>query len=192
MSRNVLFAITALMIAGELTPFPARAAAISDIMQVFVNGSPQCSATEMEPDTLGLVVITAISCGATTSPGVSIGNGGSTGPTILLEPGGSVSDVFGVIKDSSGVFDLAFASDTETTDASAFITDFVGSTPITMAEGSGGPFDATSYLSSGLQANKWTATFTSDSDAVPEPASVSVVLVLVGLGLVTWKRRETA
>src|SRR5579863_9050758 len=134
MSRNAALLLSPLT-GAVLMPVPAGAIPIeSDVMQVFVDGALHCSFAEPEPDTSGLVLITGSACGG--GAGSLFGDSGSTGPTLLTEPNGSISDIFGVVKDSSGNFDLAFASDTETADASSFESDFLGSSQTKIAEGS--------------------------------------------------------
>jgi hypothetical protein len=111
--------------------------------------------------------------------------------TVLTEGNGTISDVFGVVN-FSGTFFIGFQSDPEGGIASVSST-FVnpnGGTPTTMPEGSGGPFDATKYLSSAQRGQGITATFQSDP-AVPEPSTLTL-LGLGSLGLVgyAWRRRK--
>ena len=89
----------------------------------------------------------------------------------------------------------AFVSDGETglpSVRSGFINPN-GGTPITLAEGNGGPFDATRYLSPAFQREGFTATFQSDVDAVPEPSTLAL-LGIGGLGLIgyAWRRWKQA
>jgi hypothetical protein len=129
-------------------------------------------------------------------------------PTLLLEPNGSISDIFGVtaVPAEDGLsFELFFISDP----GPSFITPFLGDSTADVAcefltclqEGpSGGPFSMNSYLSSAAKGS-WSATFSSDGDGiatgggdppVPEPASASVVLGLAALGLCAWKKKRAA
>src|SRR6266446_1195050 len=107
--------------------------------------------------------------------------------TVLTDPDGSISDVFGVVDFSSSplyncnpavagscVF-LSFSSD-PSPDISRFGD---GTNFTTLAEGNG-VFDATAYLAASLRANGDTAQFISDVETtVPEPGT----LVLFGAGL---------
>ncbi len=120
--------------------------------------------------------------------------------TVLTEPDGSISDVFGVVRDPSpdltGTF-LAYISDGEggLSSVPAVFVNPAGGQPIMMAEGNGGPFDATMYLRPDLQGLK--AAFQSDAEpangAVPEPSTLAL-LCLGGFGLAgyAWRRRRQA
>jgi hypothetical protein len=113
--------------------------------------------------------------------------------TELLEPDGSVSDIFGVIDYHSqganapnGCFAVYLAGNldacvflTYSSDPAPFIDAF-GGVSFTHPEGAG-VFDATVYLTPGEQTEGFTAQFASDGDptGVPEPGS----LILFGGGL---------
>jgi len=119
-------------------------------------------------------------------------------PTFLLDPNGKISDAFGVApksqdnkkddKDNKEPV-LGFISDPLGFDGkvSDICKEFT-----CLPEGTGGPFDATKYLSDDfLKDHKgYTAIFTSDSE-VPEPATAGLFFGLGALGLCVWKRRRT-
>jgi hypothetical protein len=93
-------------------------------------------------------------------------------PTVLLDPDGKVSDVFGIYEQDDNLY-LAFESASGTS-APAF-----GASDRIFPEGNG-VFDATLYLSPGLQQDGYTATFISETNQVPEPST----LVTLAIGLV--------
>jgi hypothetical protein len=98
-------------------------------------------------------------------------------PTVLLDPDGKVSDVFGIYEQDDNLY-LAFESASGTS-APAF-----GTSDRIFPEGNG-VFDATLYLSPGLQQDGYTATFSSDTDTVAEPSTV--VMLSIGLLFVIGK-----
>jgi len=153
---------------------PASADSISDTL-VITNGAgvvvASVSATEAQEASGGPGFIYIIPDSTLVDPS-TFGNF-----TQVLGPSG-ISDVFGVTEGVSGCPQLdclAFSSDTET--ASVPFTD----APNTVLEGSGGSFDATSYLAPDLQANGWHATFISDADAVSVPEPPTLILLVAGL-----------
>ncbi len=86
--------------------------------------------------------------------------------------------MFGVTSDNN----FSFSSDIA--EAGLLVNPIFGTDTtkfIFLAEGNGGPFDATKYLSTTLVNTGFTATFQSDSEArtVPEPST----LILLGSGL---------
>jgi PEP-CTERM motif-containing protein len=111
--------------------------------------------------------------------------------TIVRDPDGSISDVFGVADFGAvGGIVVSFFSAAES-GATIVPIEFqvpVGGMPTTLAEGNGGPFDATRYLSSEFRSQGYTLTFQSDSDLVPEPSSLTL-LGLSGLGLIQFAYR---
>jgi len=148
---------------------------IFDSSGVAAGGTPVCATEGGEAgDEVALFIIPA-SGFANTDPVVV------ASPTFLLEPDGSISDIFGVfLAGARGQCQngcIFFLSDSE---AAQLINSFPNA--IVRQEGDGGPFDATRYLDPGKQANGFTATFTSDDGSVsqiPEPAT----LALLGLGV---------
>jgi hypothetical protein len=115
--------------------------------------------------------------------------------TELIEPDGTISDVFGVVPSlsASTTFDFAFFSDTETgtmTVPSAFLNP-EGNTPIILREGDGGPFSITTYLNPSLQQSGVTGTFQSDVEptGVPEPSTLAL-LAIGGASLAGYRWRR--
>ncbi|MCU1339213.1 MAG: hypothetical protein JWO19_4794 [Bryobacterales bacterium] len=173
-----------------LSSVPARAAAVinSDILSV-VHGTTTCSVSASEPDSAAQIFfLNASSCA-----GLQVDSSQLGSFTILTEPNNTRSDIFGVADlcrlDNADCdrgehqYVLAFVSDSETSQAHLFYDDQGTSNAITLAEGSGGPFSATRYLSSSLQQSGWTASFSSDL-VVPEPASLGIMFLgLLAIGL---------
>jgi hypothetical protein len=149
---------------------PASAAAISDSMTVWdPTGAVAFKTLAMEPDDPDTFYTTPVAVDVT-----QFGN-----PTVLLEPNGRASDIFGVCTlDSGATFTLCFNSDSETVGPN------FGPFPRTFPEGDG-KFDATLYLDPALQAAGWTAQFQSD---VPEPATWA--MMLLGIGAMGWSLRR--
>jgi hypothetical protein len=140
--------------------------------------------------------------------------------TYIGDPNGNISDVFGIFAipsdnvwswsgfdfsnwfgcsnwdwycNSNTQYVLGFISDPLGADYQGVTCSSHGITCI--PEGSGGPFDATNYLSSYKQGKDWTAAFLSDSESissVPEPAANGLFCGLLALGLCVWKRRKIA
>src|SRR2546425_6935406 len=162
-----------------LIGLPAAAQApSSDCFRIFdssgalVAGTPIC-ATEGSEGQVALFIVTAAGF-ANTDPLII------ASPTVLTEPDGSISDIFGVfLADARGQCQngcIFFLSDAE---ATLLLASF--SNPIFVSEGNGS-HNATRYLDPGKQANGFTATFTSDAEnlsQIPEPAT----LALLGLGV---------
>lgn len=96
--------------------------------------------------------------------------------TDILEPDGTVSDIFGVCScGANNALALGFASDTDTQGVN------FGSFPLSSPEGNG-IFDATMYLDPALRNQGYTAQFISDAAPVPEPATWA--MMLLGFGAV--------
>jgi hypothetical protein len=103
--------------------------------------------------------------------------------TVLIEPGtGQPSDIVGVCACGvGGALMLGFESDGDP--GPVFVP---GAFPRTFVEAKK-PVDITLYLAPALQAQGWTATFSSDLE-VPEPATWA--LMLVGLGAIGYAARS--
>jgi hypothetical protein len=168
----VLFMLAVLPAVGRAAP-----AAVSDTVTFFEPGAVIPLPMTEGPGVAGEGSIT-----------FSFDSGGPTGnpnqfgsPTVLREPDGSISDVFGVTKQGD-LFFFSVISDFPDGTLSSVPTAF-GTDPskfIFLAEGNGGPFDATKYLPIASQNAGVTTTFQSDAETrIPEPAT----LVLLGFGL---------
>jgi PEP-CTERM motif len=212
-SVNVRF-LTFVMMLGILllSSVPASATAIqSDVMAICVPDPASCP-----PTTPGAILITAGEGDEDTvfTFNANIGNPSQLfHPTVVLEPDGTVSDIFGVVArpleetytngnvgEQQTVYSLFFVSDPGP-DSGIYADAFNASSvdvaaackleSITcVAEGSGGPFDMGKYISSDT-GEGFSASFTSDGD-VPEPGSAGLVFGLGALGLCAWKRRRAA
>jgi hypothetical protein len=156
----------------------------SDDLTVYVNGAYHTD----DPDPEGGAAAGECSPNCTVILDV-LGDPSKLGKsTALIEADGSTSDIFGV-GNFSGInaYDCNASLVANACDFIAYSSDpspstfYLGTPSIFLPEGTGGPFDATAYLTTGEQANLWTATFFSDAEAtsVPEPSS----LVLFGPGL---------
>jgi hypothetical protein len=99
-------------------------------------------------------------------------------PTVLLDPDGSVSDIFGVfLNPANGGLEVGFVSDVE---GSPFpILPPIGA--VSMPEPPG-PVDVTQYLDPGLQLQGYTARFSSDTE-VPDVGNTGCLLGLACLCL---------
>ncbi len=205
MNRTLLYKLIlpALLAAGcLLTQIPAKATAIlSDTLTVCVNGQncQYLTASEGHEDEIFTFDL-------------NIGNSnmlddlfhGVINSTVLLEPDGGISDIFGVRKVNNGSFfnpdysyELYFISDPGPLHAldilGHLLPDDLSQCSFCVPEGNGGPFDLGNYLSADAVQAGYSATFTSDSEStVPEPGSIGVVLGMASLGLIAWKRRRTA
>ena len=170
-----------------LIGLPAAAQVPSDCFTIYAKDGTialQVCATEGDEEEVALFIV-AGSGFANTDPAII------DSPTVLLEPDGSISDIFGVfIAPDHGQCQngcIFFLSDTE----ALALLDSVGN-EIRLPEGNGGPFDATRYLDPSKQDIGFTATFQSDTEDVrqtPEPAT----LALLGLGVLAmgFARRKS-
>jgi hypothetical protein len=136
-------------------------------------------------------------------PGFAIANPAQWGNyTTLLEPDGTVSDYFGVIRVSTAdpYYVLGFSSDPYAStnygtfgDPLQFVNPQWDGAPIILNEGNG-IFDMTSYLLPSLQDEGWTAQFISDVEPVPEPSTLvssSILFGMGGVGLVYRRFKKT-
>ncbi len=171
---------------------PAKASVVSDTFTVFdPTGAVAASATDggIESSCVGFACIVTI-------PGIAPNVPLETTPTLVLEPDGTPSDLFGVY--CAGQSPNGAPTDC----ALAFVSDplpnglnFQGTLGPVSESATGGSFDATSYLDASLQDAGWHATFVSDGDPstdndVPEPITLS----LFGAGLagaLAMRRRKT-
>lgn len=177
----IVLAVAGLIVSTSLPATAQLAPGESDIL-IIRNGTNDVVGTiplsEPEP-----ALVTAF----TTIGAVDAGNAALFGSyTILTEPDGSISDVFGVVSFIGQPLGIGYFSAPEsgaTTVPSFFINPAGGGTPIALPEGNGGPFDATMYLNPVLQQQGYTATFQSDAETVPEPSTLTL-LALGGVGLV--------
>lgn len=152
----------------------SASAQVSDTLTVFDplgNIVASASITEALEDA-GTIVVVPIGIDA-----AQFGNA-----TNLVELNGNFSDIFGICTcGPNGALALGIASDTETQGVN------FGSFPRTFPEGNG-VFSATLYLDPALQAQGFTATFTSDP-SVPEPATWAMMIAGFGLVGVAMRRK---
>jgi hypothetical protein len=203
--RRSITAFAVLICAGSFAALvEAQPAPVSDAAVFSKPGVSDETFSLLEPEPSGVIleVLGLFGVSPTGNP-AQYGN-----YTVLTEPDGTISDVFGVIPAlplclslslicdvlDSEAFDFAFFSDTEiggTTVPSEFINPN-GGTPIFMPEGNGGPFPINSkYFSFDLEDAEVTGTFTSDGDSVPEPATLALLGIgLAGLGFSRRKRKQ--
>jgi PEP-CTERM motif len=187
----IVFAVAGLIVSTSLPATAQLGPGESDKLLIFQNGTP--AGTLPISETSEINVVTA----ATTILN-SVNPAGNTALfgsyTVLTEPDGSISDVFGVVSFPGSPLGIGYSSAPEsgmTTVPSFFINPSGAGTPITLPEGNGGPFDATMYLNPILQQQGFTATFQSDAETVPEPSTLTL-LALGGVGLIrqAYRRRR--
>jgi hypothetical protein len=125
--------------------------------------------------------------------GHPLGNPAQFGnPTVLLDPSGAISDIFGVVQIGNGSYAIGFMSDDNLdlgVAAQLFGFNPAAGNLISFPEVEGQVYDATMYLN--LETHQgYTATFQSDGDErqVPDGGSTLFLLGLAMAGCSTVRR----
>jgi hypothetical protein len=158
-----------------ITPAHARIERVSDQLLV-LDGSGHFidRPIEFEPgENAGQIFTTSVAIDPSQFGNATVLTDGLNGPA---------SDIFGICTcGPGGTLALGFASDSETQSVN------FGVFPRTFVEA--GPISATLYLAPALQAQGWTATFTSDvADGVPELSTWA--MMILGFGSVGLRLRR--
>ena len=192
MKLSLLVAVAALILSSSLPATAQLGPGESDRLLILQNGVDFGQPLSiLEANETGIIGLAFLSINSV-SPAGNAALFGSY--TVLTEPDGTISDVFGVFSVPNSPLGIGFFSAPEsgaTTVPVFFINPTGAGTPSTLPEGNGGPFDATKYLNPILQQQGFTATFQSDGETVPEPSTLTL-LTLAGLGLVrhAYRRRR--
>ena len=169
--------IAALLFSGP-TAF-GQSSPVSDWLRVYDplgNIIQQVQATEFDEMNSGGAAIYSI-----TVPGLVDLTTAPVPPTQVMDPDGSVSDIFGIANNQGGFY-LSFASDSDT-------APFPYSGFPNQVMETGLPMDATMYLAPALQAQGYKAAFWSDLDVVPDGGATAGLLGLALVGVFSLRRK---